>query len=552
MNLDDLQRLDELRRYELFDDGPDAAFGVLAELAASVCEAPIGYISFIDERHQRLVARWGIPSAVPDLIPKEESICAQVVAASPLVLIIENLAADERFGRLPVVEQLGLIFYAGASLVTPTGYVLGTVCVVDYKERQLVPRQTRGLGLVRDQVMELLEARRELGELRRSESLRQEAVEALVATQHDLTHRIELRTREIEEAHHKTRLLLERIGDGYVALDREWRYVYVNERAAQLLQRTPAELVGKNIWTAFPEGVGQPFQRAYERAMREQQIISLEAYHEPWGRWFENRIYPSANGVAVFFTETTDRKKAEEEAEKNRARLVEAQQVAHVGSFEFDMINNSVAWSDELYRIYGVPIGTTIAGYEGFLERVHPDDLESTQRIVGEAIAAGTTMIYDHRIVRSDGAVRMLHTRGEAIAEDGKTVRLVGCCWDVTELVETTDALHRTVALLEATLEVTSDGLLVVDAAGIVSAHNAAAAALFALPRNSTSSLARVAERLRDAEPLLARSRSLSPNESVETLALKDGRLLEARSRPHVVDGSVAGRVWSFRLAPTA
>jgi len=55
MNLDDLQRLDELRRYQLFDDGPDAAFGVLAELAASVCEAPIGYISFIDERHPRLL-----------------------------------------------------------------------------------------------------------------------------------------------------------------------------------------------------------------------------------------------------------------------------------------------------------------------------------------------------------------------------------------------------------------------------------------------------------------------------------------------------------------
>jgi PAS domain S-box-containing protein len=102
--------------------------------------------------------------------------------------------------------------------------------------------------------------------------------------------------------------ILERISDAFVALDSGWRYVYVNAKAGDLFGRTPASLVGKHIWTEFPEGVGQPFHSAYERAMRDQVPIILEEYYEPWGRWFENRIYPSHDGLSIFFTDITERK----------------------------------------------------------------------------------------------------------------------------------------------------------------------------------------------------------------------------------------------------
>jgi PAS domain S-box-containing protein len=553
MNLDDLQRLDELRRYELFDGERDVTLDRLAELAARACDAPIGFISFIDDTHEHFVARYGFPPSVPDLIPRDQSLCALMLVDETPIMVVEDLD-QPRFSGVPLVAELLIAFYAGVPLVTPGGQVLGTVCVLDRKKRTFAAEQARAVVLVRDQAMELFEARRELGELRRSESLRQEAVEALVATQHDLTHRIEVRTREIAAAHHKTRQLLERIGDGFVALDRDWRYVYVNERAAQLFQRKPEDLIGKHLWTEFPEGVGQPFQLAYERAMRDQEIVTLEACYQPWGRWFENRIYPSAEGVSVYFTEITDRKKAEEALERSRMRLIEAQRVAHVGSWEWDVATDQVIWSDELYRIYALTIGSPLGGYEAFLGRVHPDNVEATKRVVGEAIERGSPFLYDHHIVRPDGSVRMLHTRGEAMREGDKVVRLIGCCWDVTELHQTTSALRRTVALLETTLEVIGDGLLVVDADGSVSAHNQALAALFALPtpRTPEMSVAQLAAQLRDPAPLLERARALGSVESVELLTLADGRRLEARSRPHLVDGPFVGRVWSFRPAPQA
>jgi PAS domain S-box-containing protein len=111
--------------------------------------------------------------------------------------------------------------------------------------------------------------------------------------------------------------LLERVSDAFVALDKDWRYTYVNQHAAGLFGRRPEDLVGRHIWTEFPEGVGQPFHLAYEKAMAEQVFIQMENYYEPWDRWFENRIYPSPDGLSIFFHEITGRKHAEQAARES-------------------------------------------------------------------------------------------------------------------------------------------------------------------------------------------------------------------------------------------
>src|SRR4051812_20273837 len=92
---------------------------------------------------------------------------------------------------------------------------------------------------------------------------------------------------------------LETMADGFVYLDAEWHYRYVNKRAAGMFNRNPEDLLGKHIWTEFPEGVGQPFYYAYIKSMTEQIPVTLEDYYEPWDRWFENRIYPSPEGIAI-------------------------------------------------------------------------------------------------------------------------------------------------------------------------------------------------------------------------------------------------------------
>lgn len=100
--------------------------------------------------------------------------------------------------------------------------------------------------------------------------------------------------------------ILESVTDAFVALDVDWHYVYVNRRAAEMFGRTPDELIGRHIWTEFPEGVGQTFYHAYYRAAAEQRTIELEDYYPPWDRWFVNRIYPSPRGLTIFFHDVTE------------------------------------------------------------------------------------------------------------------------------------------------------------------------------------------------------------------------------------------------------
>ena len=120
--------------------------------------------------------------------------------------------------------------------------------------------------------------------------------------------------------------ILESMGDAFVALDTEWRYTYMNQKAGQIFNRRPEDMIGKHIWTEFPEGIGQPFYQAYYKAAETQTPVYLEEYYPPYNRWFENRIYPSPDGLAIFFQDITERKRAEQalrESEERLARIVE-------------------------------------------------------------------------------------------------------------------------------------------------------------------------------------------------------------------------------------
>ena len=115
--------------------------------------------------------------------------------------------------------------------------------------------------------------------------------------------------------------VLERVNDAIVALDKDWHYTYLNRQAGKLFGRNPEELIGKHIGGEFPEGVGQLFHRAYERALAEQRFIQIESYYEPWNRWYENRIFPSKDGLSIFFHDITEKKEAEQAAKESAALL---------------------------------------------------------------------------------------------------------------------------------------------------------------------------------------------------------------------------------------
>lgn len=118
-------------------------------------------------------------------------------------------------------------------------------------------------------------------------------------------------TEKLSASENNYRILLESITDAFVALDKNWRYSYMNKKAGQIFNRDPETMIGKHIWTEFPEGLGQPFHKAYQKAMNDGQYVYLEEHYEPYNLWFENHIYPSESGIAIFFRDITERKKSE-------------------------------------------------------------------------------------------------------------------------------------------------------------------------------------------------------------------------------------------------
>ena len=113
---------------------------------------------------------------------------------------------------------------------------------------------------------------------------------------------------------------LERISDGFFALDRDWFYRYINQKAAPYLGSTPEDLIGKNIRPAPPESVDHPYS-LYRKALDEQISICKEVYFEKWKRWFDVRIYPSAEGLSILFHDTTDRRQSQQEMRSTLEQL---------------------------------------------------------------------------------------------------------------------------------------------------------------------------------------------------------------------------------------
>ena len=123
------------------------------------------------------------------------------------------------------------------------------------------------------------------------------------------------------ECEKKANAIYERITDAFAAFDKNWRYTYINKKAAGILNRQPEDLIGKNVWEEFPESVGLPFQIAFFNAMDTQEYVYLEEYYPPLNKWYENHIYPSPEGLTVYMRDTTEKNLAIQSL-KNKIKLM--------------------------------------------------------------------------------------------------------------------------------------------------------------------------------------------------------------------------------------
>lgn len=272
---------------------------------------------------------------------------------------------------------------------------------------------------------------------------------------------------ESEAARARLVNILESVSDGFVAFDRDMNYAYVNARAGELLGRAPADLVGKNYWEEYPEARGTPFANAYLRALQTQTPIVFEDYYAPWDRWFENRIYPSAEGLTIFFTEITERKKAERALRELQERLTLAVRSGNVGLWDWDLRTNQVYYSPEWKSQLGYAEDEISNDYEEWVKRLHPDDAERAVFTTNAYIANPYPNYHsEFRMQHKDGSYRWILVQADLLTDaQGKPYRMLGSHIDITKSKQAEAALSRERDLLQTLMDNIPDAIFFKDTA---------------------------------------------------------------------------------------
>ncbi len=240
--------------------------------------------------------------------------------------------------------------------------------------------------------------------------------------------------------------------------DGQLRFIGANPAADRILGVDNSQYVGKTIYEAFPWiGETEVPEKLRHLALYGGLWVNEETRYED-GRIagvFESYNFQiSPNVVVSLFRDITARKQVAEELRESRARLLEAERVGDMGNWDWNVVDNELAWSDQIYRIFGLAPGEFEETYEAFLDTVHPEDREVVTAAVDEALAGQQKYSIDHRIVLPNGEERVVHENAEVTFDaSGRPLRMLGTVQDVTERKRAYEELQKS---LYGTIDVIS------------------------------------------------------------------------------------------------
>jgi PAS domain S-box-containing protein len=257
----------------------------------------------------------------------------------------------------------------------------------------------------------------------------------------------------------------ESMSDAYVMLDREWRIIYSNSAAAEIVRQlvglTPEEFLGKTHWEVFPWSVGNIVEQEYRRAVTDRVAVHFEMLYEPTVNWFEVHAYPSAIGLGVYFRDINERKQQEAariQAERERDRFFELSlDLLAIANLDHYFLRLNPAWEQTL----GFTIGELMA--QPFLDFVHPDDRAETLA-TAQGLSRGQTVIrFENRYRCKDGSYRWLSWSSRPYDEQNLVYAVA---YDITAQKRDEELLRQSEEFKRRILESNRDCIKVLDAAG--------------------------------------------------------------------------------------
>ena len=244
----------------------------------------------------------------------------------------------------------------------------------------------------------------------------------------------------IRQAAEEWRTTFDSITDMVSIHDIDYKLVRVNKSFADFFKMKPQELVGKTCYELI-HGRSDPWPECpHKKALEMKKPIRGEYFEPHLGIYLGVSISPIFDdkgkivGSVHIAEDITERKKTEGALQKSEASLSEAQRIAHLGNWDWDIVSNELRWSDEVYRIFGLRPQEFVATYESFLNSVHPGDKEFVKESVNKTLSENEVYNIEHRVVLPDGSERTVHEQGEVFRDEtGKPIRMVGTVQDITD-----------------------------------------------------------------------------------------------------------------------
>jgi PAS domain S-box-containing protein len=423
------ERLKALHDYQILDTSAEPDFDGLVQLASEICETPIALITLIDEKRQWFKSALGISLQET---AREISFCAHTIMDDD-VLVVADASKDARFFDNPyVVGDPQIRFYAGMPLITKHGFHLGSLCVIDQKPRRLTEKQLNDLRILGKQVINLLDLR--VQNLALKEQVQKKSI--------DLQH------------------ILERITDGFIALDKDWKITFVNKQAAQLAHREIELLIGANFWDVFPNLVGSNTQKAYFKALQTQAPITAVDFYSEFNLWLENIIYPSTEGLSIFIRDLSEQKKAEEILRDSTEHLERAEEQAKLGSWYFIPTTKKWHWSRQMFRLLELGGISKIPSLQQVLNQIHPDDRQYILDTIYKMEIGDMPERKFFRSSHNQAKFKYLIPSFQIVKDlNGEVLKFEGTLQDVTEQKKFEEALNLSDAKYRSIFENAMEGI---------------------------------------------------------------------------------------------
>ena len=411
----------------------------------------LGSILLVDpEGRVHVGARGRLPAAYNAAIegqpigPKAGS-CG-TAAYTRQTVVTPDIATDPRWEDYRAAAlAAGLASSWSTPLFSSDGRVLGTLAQYYHTARDPAPSDEQLVAIARH-----------LAEI------------AIEHKQHDLAlrdardtleRRVAERTEALSISEARLRAVVDNTPDAVFIKALDGRLLHVNQAFARMLGRPAEQLVGgryedlaapelARLGTAHDAEVlarGEALTFEEQGPMRDGQVRTFLATRFPY-RADDGAV----KGVIGIARDITDRQQAAEALRRSERLLSEAQSLAHMGSWEWDVAANRVHWSDELFRIYGLTPSAFGATFEAFLGQIRADDRPMVEEAVRRAVELHEPYNIVEHVVRPNGEERVLASSGQVeVGPDGRTTRLWGICLDMTERAHAEAELQRLYANLE-------------------------------------------------------------------------------------------------------